>query len=474
MAEPVNIRSLEWVAATLAEASDGLLVENGIHDRENQEWLGAVVDSRAECSGRLFFALRGENTDGHQFVAAAYSSGSVAAIVEERSICGELKRDGIPYLLVTDSLRALQELAREYRRHLDVRVIAITGSTGKTTTKEYVRRIMKSKFRVFANPGNFNSLIGVPLTVLETESVNEYLVCEVGANQTGEVGFLAALLRPDIGVITNVGDAHVGMFGSVENIARAKAELLDHVTSNGYVVLPKDDAFFGFFDESTDARTVTFGQSDGVDFKLNDVTMSGSGIAFTINNEPVALNAVGHYNALNACAAFAVGDICGVEHDRIRDALAEVTPMPGRGRVHVVGDVTIVDESYNASPSSMRLSLSMLGGLEASRRLAVLGDMKELGEYREARHRALGEYLAESNVDAIFWLGEDGDDVNTGYQEAGGGSTLRLYDSIDRLVADVGAEIRAGDAVLVKASRACNLDRFVDRILTDIDTKTEN
>jgi UDP-N-acetylmuramoyl-tripeptide--D-alanyl-D-alanine ligase len=474
MAESVNIRTLEWVAATLAGVDGALFVANGIRNRGRDEWSGAVVDSRAECSGRLFFALRGEHTDGHRFVRAAYESGSAAAIVEDGSICDELGRDGIPYVLVSNCLRSLQELARAYRRHLDVRVIAITGSSGKTTTKEYIRRILKTKFRVFANPGNFNSLIGVPLTILETERDNEYLVCEVGANQAGEVGFLSGLLRPEIGVITNVGDAHVGMFGSVENIARAKAEMLEHVASHGSVLLPKDDAFFDFFEETAKVRSVTFGQSNDVDFLLTDVESTESGIAFKVNDERITLNAVGTYNALNACAAFAAGDVCGVEHDSIRTALAEVKPMPGRGRIHAIRGITLIDESYNASPASMRVSLAMLEELSATRKLAVLGDMKELGEYREERHRGLGQLLAATNVNAVFWLGEDGGEVKAGFEKAGGSAPLRLYDSLDRLVEDVCREARAGDAILVKASRACNLDRFVTRLLDDKDSNTVN
>lgn len=472
MAGGVNTHSLQWVAETLAAA--GLLVESGLRGYEDREWTGAAVDSRSVCSGRLFFAFSGENTDGHQYVGEAYSSGSAAALVEDVSVCGALEGDGIPYLLVRGCLEALQALARAYRALLDVRVVAITGSTGKTTTKEYLRQIMKSKFRVFANPGNFNSLIGVPLTILETEDDNEYLICEVGANQVGEVSYLAELLQPEIGVITNVGDAHVGMFGSVEAIADAKSELLEHVVNHGYAVLPKDDAFFDLFERRSAMKTVTFGRSPDADFTLGSVARRGTGLEFTVNEEILHIEAAGEYNALNACAAFAVGDVCGVEHQRIHDALASVRPMPGRGRIHEAAGVTVIDESYNASPSSMDVSLEMLEGLDASRRLAVLGDMRELGSYTDERHRKLGERLARGNADAIYWMGGDGAAAKDGFEAAGGRAPFRLYDSIEKLAADLGAGVRAGDAVLVKASRACYLNLVVTQLLELLESRTES
>ncbi len=478
MDEGVKIQTLGWVAKTLSDGAakhdGGMLVKNGLGGQEDREWSGAAIDSRAECSGRLFFALRGENTDGHRFVTDAYASGAIAAIIEDESFGKELAKNGIPYLLVTDSLESLQELARAYRNLLDVRVIAITGSTGKTTTKEYVGRIMKSKFRSFANPGNFNSLIGVPLTILETEVDNEFLICEIGANQTGEIGFLAAMLRPEIGVITNIGDAHVGMFGSVEAIAEAKAELLEHVEAHGYAVLPRDDVFYSLFEKKSAARTVTFGRSHDADFQITNVEVDVTGLKFRVNDEVVRIEAVGEYNALNACAAFAVGDVCGVEHARISEALASVSPLTGRGRVHQKGGVTVVDESYNASPASMHVSVAMLEAMDASRKVAVLGDMKELGAYTEEMHQHLGELLAASAVDSVFWFGEDGKSVKKGFDAASGAAKFQLYDSLKNLSEAVAADVRAGDAVLVKASRTCNLDHVVERLLDALDARSES
>ncbi len=470
----MTIRNLSWMAEVLTNTESCELVGKDLRGREDNTWSGAVVDSRADCSGRVFFAIAGENTDGHKYATNAFESGAVAAVVDDVSVCVQLRQQEIPYLCVTNTVKALQALAREYRDILETRVVAITGSAGKTTTKEYIRQVVRSKYRVFANPGNFNSLIGVPLTVLETDSDSEYLICEVGANQTGEIDFLAGLLRPEIVVITNVGDAHVGMFGSVDAIADAKSELLAHVSQHGTAVLPADDPYFDLFKSRSAAKVVSFGQSRQSDYVLSGIETKGTRLFFDVNDIGFEINALGEYNALNACAAVAVGEICGVEPSSIVDALADISPMQGRGKIYSSGGVTIVDESYNASPASMTLSLKTLESLPASRRLVVLGDMKELGHLSEVLHRRLGERLAASDIDAVFWFGEEGQNVREGFQTVGGKASVKLYDSLETLTQDFVAEIRDGDAVLIKASRVQNLDRVVTRALDKLDPETEN
>ncbi|HEU4928779.1 MAG TPA: Mur ligase family protein, partial [Candidatus Krumholzibacteria bacterium] len=211
-----NIRTLEWIRD--AWEASGELVR--AHARPETNWNGATIDNRAECAGRIFFALLGERVDGHRFVRAALQAGSPAAVVSDAAVADELLREGAAHFLVRDTRRALFELARAYRRHLGARVVAITGSGGKTTTKEYTRAVLRAKYRVHANVGNLNSLVGVPLTVLDADENCEYLVCEVGANHLGEIDALGSLLEPDVAVITNIGDAHIGYFGSRAAIAQ--------------------------------------------------------------------------------------------------------------------------------------------------------------------------------------------------------------------------------------------------------------
>jgi UDP-N-acetylmuramoyl-tripeptide--D-alanyl-D-alanine ligase len=462
----MNARSLAWVEDVLAR--EELLVSARLGEAASREWHGAVIDSRAECSGRIFFAIRGDSTDGHRYVADAYAAGGVAAVVEDGAGVE------VPHLVVRSSTRALQELARAYRADfLEARVVAVTGSAGKTTTKEYIRAVMRTKYRVHSNPGNYNSLIGAPVAVLEAEPDCEYLVSEVGANAPGEIDFLARLLRPDLGVITNIGDAHVGRFGSRDAIASAKGELLDHVEPSGAVVLPFDDPYFDTLRRRSRAKVYSFGLAGG-DFVLSSPREEpGRRLSFEVNGVSVTIEAFGAYNAANACAAYATGEVCGVEPKQIARSLSETRPMAGRGRVHERGGVLIVDESYNASPASMMLSLSMLADLSGpTRRIAVLGDMKELGGEARSRHEDVGRHAAGLGLDAIWWVGEEVEHVARGIQGAGSSASLERYATAEEAAAAARGRIRAGDAVLVKASRAVALDRFVEELLRAIDEGT--
>ena len=457
----INVRTLEWVRDAL-EASGEL---TRAHARSELVWSGAVIDNRAECAGRIFFALPGERVDGHRFVREALQAGSPAAIVSDARVADELKRAGETYLLVKDTRRALFELARAYRRHLGARVVAITGSGGKTTTKEYTRAVLRAKYRVHANVGNLNSLVGVPLTVLDADENCEYLVCEVGANHLGEIDALGGLLEPDVAVITNIGDAHVGYFGSRGAIAQEKGSLLKHIVRGGVAVLPRDDEFFQKLNATVQGRVFSFGRATAADFRLGNVRFSEGLLRFTVNGEPLSVAAVGEYNAMNACAAFAVGDASGVEAQRMRDALAAVRPMPGRGRGPHVGGVTLIDESYNASPASVKQSLSMLASLPGARRIAVLGDMRELGDQTAALHASVGAAVAALPIDKLYWVGEQAEVVKKAAWEVKPSLAVESYHDVAALTSVAVTHLRDGDIVVVKASRALKLDEFVATIV---------
>ncbi|MFH1756347.1 MAG: Mur ligase family protein, partial [Candidatus Latescibacterota bacterium] len=252
----MSVRTLAWAASALSDI-EGLVKGYSLAGRDDACWYGATVDTRKECAGRLFFAFSGEQTNGHLYAKEAVSRGSVAVVLEDDKTAKKIKRSGNAQILVADTMAALQGLARAYRNILDVTVVAITGSSGKTTTKEYTRSILKKKYRVHGSPDSFNSRIGVPLTLLETGEDNEYLVSEVGANQVGEIDLLAGILKPDIAVITNIGEAHIGLFGSRDNIASAKAELLAHLAPSAYAVLPGDDDFLPLLQERAACKSFT-------------------------------------------------------------------------------------------------------------------------------------------------------------------------------------------------------------------------
>jgi UDP-N-acetylmuramoyl-tripeptide--D-alanyl-D-alanine ligase len=457
----VKTKTLAWVERALEES--GRLRSGDLFGRGDDMWLGATIDSRSECARRIFFALKGEHADGHRFAEDARSKGSCAAVVEREEVAKNLARSNTPFLLVDDVLVALQELAGAYRGTLDLRVVTVTGSTGKTTTRDYIRLILKKKYKVYSSPGNFNNHIGVPLTLLETDQESEYLVSEIGANHPGEIRFLAQILQPDIGVITNVGDAHIGLFGSREKIAEAKAEMLESIEREGYAVLPRDDEYFDALNENTASRVVTFGYGDSCTFRISSVEDDGDLITFKINEQPLSIKSFGLYNLQNAAAAFAVGDVCGVEAENVREALAEAEPIRGRARIHKANGIVLIDDSYNASPTSMRVSLESLGRIAGKRRVAILGDMAELGSYTDAAHRELGAYITQSPVDRVYWLGENGRHVGDGIGSASK-VTVSLFEVLDDLCEAVESEIKPGDVVLVKASRTASLDQVVDRL----------
>lgn len=452
-----TLRTLEWVRDAL-EASGELVRSQAPAEAA---WSGAAIDHRAECAGRLFFAIRGERVDGHCFARAAFEAGSPAVVVSDESVAVELQSHGVAFFLVRDTRRALFELARAYRSRLTARVVAVTGSGGKTTTKEYVRVVLRAKYRVHANVGNLNSLVGVPLTVLEADEHSEYLVCEVGANQRGEIDALGELLSPNLAVITNIGDAHVGYFGSRAAIADEKGALLTRLARGGVAVLPRDDEYFEKLDAKVQGRVFSFGRSPAAEFRLGNTTFSEGLLRFSVNGEPLSLSAVGDYNAMNACAAFAVGDVCGVDAKRMREALASVRPTPGRGRIHVAGGVTLIDESYNASPASVKQSLAMLASLPAQRRVAVLGDMRELGEETDALHASVGTAAAALLLDRLYWLGEKAGVVSAAARARRPELTVHACADVAALVAEFAKDARDGDVVLIKGSRAMKLDEFV-------------
>jgi len=262
----LNENTLEWVESVLVDC--GELRAADVRELSDREWFGASIDSRGNCSRRLFVALAGDNTDGHRFVANAIDSGAAAVIVSEQKAADNARDLSAPVFVVKNTLLALQAIASAYRATLNMRVVAVTGSAGKTTTKEYIRAILKRKYRVHSSPGNYNNHIGVPLTLLETDPDCEYLVAEIGANHVGEIDFLSTMLRPDIGVVTNVGDAHIGLFGSRDRIAEAKAELFSGIDEEGYAVLPADDDYFDLLRGHCRCRVMSYGTAADARFRV--------------------------------------------------------------------------------------------------------------------------------------------------------------------------------------------------------------
>ncbi len=423
-------------------------------------WRGAAIDSRGDCTGRLFFGLRGERADGNDHAATAVAAGAVAAVVDREDVAEALRRDGVPHVRVRDAREALRELARAWREALGARVVAVTGSAGKTSTRACTAVAMKRRYRVFASPGNLNSTVGAPLALLEADDDVEYVVCEVGANRPGEVATIARILAPDVAVVTNVGDAHVGGFGSSEAIAREKGDLVAALPSTGVAVLPHDDAWYGALAARTDAHVVTFGTNAEADVRVEDVAVTPHGVSCRVAGVTTRIASLAVYHALDVAAAVAVARQHGVDVAEAVEAAAGVVPLPGRGRLIDAGGVTIVDETYNASPASVHESLAALGRLgERVRRAAILGDMLELGEATAEGVTRVARALAEAGVSKAIWVGAQAATAAT----AAPGRVESAPDAAQAADALAGW-LRAGDVVLVRGSRACGLERAVERL----------
>jgi len=423
---------------------------------------GVSIDSRTLAPGDLFVALVTESGDGHRFVADAFARGAAAALVRDAV-------DDPRAIRVPDTLAALNDLARHARARSRARVVAITGSVGKTTTKEMLRTILSAQGRTHAAVASYNNQWGVPLTLARMPRDTEYAVIEIGMNQPGEILPLARLARPHVALITSVEKVHVGHLGSLEAVADEKAQLLRGLEENGIAVLPRDCAMLSrLVSAARDVRVTTFGTTQMADSRLLEAEgdAEGNDIVARIDGEAVAfrLPAPGAHMAINAVAALAGAHALGAKVAEGARALAGFAALSGRGlrqRVTISGgSILLLDESYNASGPSMRAALAVLKAQPARRRIAVLGDMRELGEFAEDEHVALRDPV-EDAADVLFACGPHmralydavDEDVRGAYAEASEG-----------LIPFIVASLADGDAVLVKGSLGTRMKPIVDAI----------
>lgn len=458
-------------AAWFAQAAHGRL-----RSGSGEAALGAVVtDSRTIGAGDVFVALRGPRFDGHRFVMAAFERGAAAAVVERGAELPPGIEGRGTLIEVDDALRALQAVARAVRRASGATVIAITGSAGKTTTKEAIAECLATRFRVVKNKGNLNNHIGLPLSLTELRSGPDVAVMELGMNHAGEIRTLVSIAEPDVRVWTNVGDAHLGFFASPDGIADAKAEILEGADAASVLVCNADDPrvmarcgrfpgrvlTFGVAPEAT-VRATTI-EDRGLDgMRAYVTTPAGGGIVET----PL----LGRGNVANLLAAAAVATHFGVSLDAVAAVARRLAPAGRRGAVRrCASGAALIDDSYNSSPAALRVALATLAASTASRRVAVLGEMLELGEHAVALHEESGRLTAASGVARLFTVGGAPARALAGAAVAAGmrPADVQHFDT-SALAADaIVAEVRAGDVVLVKGSRGMATDLIADRLMAE-------
>lgn len=440
-----------------------LTVTGGTYNGKASEttvFTNVSTDTRTIEEGSLFVALTGDTFDGHDFLPQARANGALGALVKP----GHTANDLI-CIEVASPLLAYQQLVNYHRRRFDIPVVAVTGSSGKTTTKEMIAAVLGSKFNVLKTEKNFNNEIGLPKTLLQLTADHEACVVEMGMRGLGQIDELARIAEPTVGVITNVGNSHIELLGSRENIAKAKSELIQHIPVDGTAILNEDDEFVRQMGNLTKGKIIYYGIKEKATISGFKLRYKKDGIKFTCRSFDevfdVFLPMIGEHNVYDALAAIAVGRSLGVSSQKIAKALGSFKGMPMRQEIVSFGDFVVLNDAYNANPMSMAESIKALGQLDGKRKIAMLGDMLELGEFSEEHHREIGRLLVAEGYDQVYTFGEAAKFIAR-EAKAAGIRIAKICDSHLDMV-NVYCDVRAkGDVILVKGSRGLRMERVVN------------
>ncbi len=445
----------QWIGADLR------VPENGTAE---QLATGYSIDTRTLVAGDLFFAIRGERYDAHAFVPAALERGACGAVIASSQVADfvDLARTHV-LLIVEDPLVALQTLATAVRRDWNKRVIGVTGSAGKTTTKEALAAVLGARFHVLRSAGNLNNEFGMPLQLLKLQPEHEVAVIEMGMSHTGEIAALARIAQPNWGVVTNVGNAHAQNFpDGVAGIARAKYELVQGLPASGVAILNCDDPYVGQFGRDFHGRSVYFGLGPCADPRAADIEELGAaGVRFKVmaggENATVTLRLLGRHNVWNALSAIAAGLEAGIPLAECAAALEQLRPPDKRGEILQIGGATVINDCYNSNPEALKSMIVTLAAMPARRRILVAGEMLELGSEAVRLHRACGMAAAELGIDVVVGVRGNAQHVAEAARE--GGSEAVFVTTPEEAGRWLKGELKDGDAVLLKASRGVGLEK---------------
>lgn len=428
---------------------------------ENKEINNVSIDSRTVDASTLFIAIKGDRFDAHDFVNDVEKSGAAAVMCHRQVDCG------LPVIYVDDTKKAFVELAKNYRKSFDgLKVIGLTGSVGKTTTKEMTYEVVSRKYRAIKTEGNLNNDIGLPKTLLRLENDTQAAVIEMGMSAFGEISLLTKACLPDIGIITNIGVSHIEHLGSRDGILKAKLEILDGMKKGSPLILNGDNDKLSTV-KNDDYKLIFFGiENENADVRAFDIKENGSNTEFYVKayskTQKVTIPTVGIHNVYDALAAYTVGLLLELPTEEIANALENYTPSGMRQRLKEVNGVKIIEDCYNASPDSQRAALNVLSDMNAGRKIAVLGDMLELGDYSETAHREVGKYAAEKKIDVLYAFGEQSKYIA---QEAKKGVERVLwFDDKAQLAKTLVQDVKSGDCVLFKASRGMKLEEIIEKL----------
>lgn len=427
---------------------------------------GVITDSRKVKEGDLFVALKGQQVDGHDFLNKAVELGASALLVSQQP--AELP-SGVPVIKVADTLVALQQLGSHNRLKLNIPVIAVTGSNGKTSTKDMLAAVLQTRFKTLKTQGNFNNELGLPLTLLNLEEDHQAAIVEMGMRGLGQIDFLAGLAKPTGAVITNIGEAHLELLGSVHNIAQAKTEVLEHIPTEGFAVLNGDSPFIKELASRCKGKVWLYSLTEDADITASQLQPEGNGVRYQVKypggSGEIFLPVPGSHNVMNSLAAIGVGLQLGLSFQEIAQGLAQVELTHSRLEIIEKNGYTIINDTYNASPSSTKAALRVLQETAKGRRIAVLGNMYELGALEQSGHREVGEAAAAQEVATLVAVGDLAQFIAQGAGDAGLPQERVHHCATNSEALEVLQKIlKPGDAILIKGSRGMRMEEIVQEL----------
>ncbi len=454
-----------YTAARIAEITGGtLLCGDGNSLVDNIQY-----DSREVRSGSLFVPIKGAKTDAHQFITQCFEKGAAAVLTEQDAPQGADK----PYIKVQDTKAALQAIAAYYRQSLDVKLIGVTGSVGKTSTKEMIAAALSKGLNVMKTQGNKNSQIGLPMTMFEIEKEHQAAVIEMGMSEFGEMDRLCDIARPEMAVMTNIGKAHIENLKTQQNIMSEKLKITKYFDENGILFLNGDDVLLKTLHNNQPFRTVTFGMSSDSDYYADDITAEGFNTSFMCHwsNGQIRLTipALGVHSIRNALAAFAAGQALGIDDNVIAEGLLTYKNAPMRQQIHQFRDFVLIDDSYNASPEAAKAALDVLKSVSKGRTAAVLADMLELGDEAVREHYGVGKYLADIGIDSLISVGELSQNTAKGAKDSGCRFVTEVKNN-DEAYNALCPLLKDNCTVLIKGSRGMHTDEIVKKIIKEYES----
>jgi len=456
-----------FTAGEIVKTTGGYLAR-GLQDKV---FKGLSTDSRNIEEGNLFVPIVGENYDGHDFIERAVEGGA-AGILIQKGKSGDFELD-IPLIIVDDTLKSLGDIASFWRRRFEIPVVAMTGSSGKTTTKEMTASIVSLSRNILKSYGNFNNLVGLPLTLLELNAGHEAVILEMGTNRRGEIERLTHIADPDIGIITNVGPAHLEGLKSLDVVAEEKGDLFFNMKKGGVAIVNRDDDAIRTLQDRWAGKSVTFGIEGDAFVRAEDIIKSGEGetsfvLAIEGTRKRINIAALGRHNISNALAAAACSRVLGIGYDQICQGLENFRQLSGRMSSHKLKNgVYLIDDTYNANPASTREAIETLSDLKGDNEIVVImGDMLELGDRACEMHEEVGQFMAERGINRIFLKGDLVRSVAAGAERGGLSKDRIIFPATPEVVVDeLSSSLRRGDWVLVKGSRRMRMEDFVKVII---------